>query len=88
MDIEIDNLTLLLLLLLAGLLVYQRFFQPSPLVHSLQLGGQAAPAQVRQPGESPTYRSWATGQGTPVSSVVCSVESPWLHNSFLCGRGA
>lgn len=69
MDLQVDNLTLLLLAILAGLLIYQRFGKPSSLVHSLQLGGQAAPAQVRQPGESPTYRSWATGQGTPVRII-------------------
>lgn len=66
MDIQVDNLTLLLLAVLAVLLVYQRLSTPNSLVHSLQLGGQAAPSHVRQPGESPTYRSWATGQGTPV----------------------
>ncbi|BEJ13701.1 hypothetical protein CspHIS471_0308750 [Cutaneotrichosporon sp. HIS471] len=66
MDIQIDNLTLLLLGVLVVLLLYQRLSTPSSLVHSLQLGGQAAPAAVRQPGESPIYRAWATGQGTPL----------------------
>jgi hypothetical protein len=69
---------------LAALLLYQRFAAPSPLVHSLQLGGQAAPAAVRQPGESPIYRSWATGQGTPlqvrpaggVKSVDAAARAP------------
>lgn len=84
MDIQVDNLTLLLLALLAALLLYQRFAAPSPLVHSLQLGGQAAPAAVRQPGESPIYRAWATGQGTPlqvrpaggVKSVDAAARAP------------
>ncbi|GMK53536.1 hypothetical protein CspeluHIS016_0101220 [Cutaneotrichosporon spelunceum] len=78
MVIEVDNLTLLLLAVLVVLLLYQRLSAPQSLVHSLQLGGQAAPAAVRQPGESAVYRAWATGQGTPLqvrpASAVKTVD--------------
>jgi len=65
---DIDNLTLFLLSSLACLLVYYRFFsRPEPLVHPLLLGKQSEVSSVRREGESGVYRSWATGQGTPVS---------------------
>lgn len=66
MDFEIDNLTVLLLAVLVILALYQRFWGAAPMVPPLMLGTQSAPASVRQPGESPMYRSWATGQATPV----------------------
>ena len=67
MDFEIDNLTVFLLALLLGLLVYNRLFaQPQPLVHPLLLGKQSEPSAVRKEGETGVYRSWATGHGTPV----------------------
>lgn len=67
MDVEIDNLTLVLLGVLVVLLLYDRFSGATPLVHPLLLSQQAAPASVRQPNETAVYRAWATGQGTPVS---------------------
>ncbi|KAL1408830.1 hypothetical protein Q8F55_005644 [Vanrija albida] len=64
---ELDNLSLALLGLLAVLALYHRFFaKPAPLVHTLLLGRQAEPSKVRQPGQSAVYRSWATGQDTPL----------------------
>lgn len=68
-DVDIDNLSVVLLSVLAGLLVYLRFFsRPEPLVHPLLLGKQSEVSKVRQEGESGVYRSWATGQDTPVSA--------------------
>jgi len=67
MDIQIDNLTIILLLLLAALGIYLRFFSnPTPLVHPLLLGKQSDVSAVRKPGETAVYRSFATGQGSPV----------------------
>lgn len=63
---EIDNTTLVLLVIFLALMLYNRM-KPRPLVHPLMLGKQAEPAQVRKPGESAIYRSWATGHNTPVS---------------------
>lgn len=66
-DVEVDNLSVVLLTILAGLLIYLRFFsRPEPLVHPLLLGKQSEVSKVRQEGESGIYRSWATGQDTPV----------------------
>jgi len=66
--IEIDNTTVVLLSSLVVLLVYLRFFsRPEPLVHPLLLGKQSEVSNVRNEGETGIYRSWATGQGTPVS---------------------
>lgn len=70
MDFEIDNLTVLLLTVLVLLALYRRFWGATPMVPALMLGSQSAPASVRQPGESPMYRSWATGQATPVGVVA------------------
>ncbi|WVW81314.1 hypothetical protein I302_103305 [Kwoniella bestiolae CBS 10118] len=68
MDIEIDNLTVILLFLLATLAIYHRFFStPQPLVHPLLLGKQSEVSQVRKSGETGVYRSWATGQGAPLT---------------------
>ncbi|WWC57626.1 uncharacterized protein I303_100158 [Kwoniella dejecticola CBS 10117] len=68
MDIEIDNLTVILLLLLATLAIYHRFFStPQPLVHPLLLGKQSDISTVRKSGETGIYRSWATGQGAPLT---------------------
>ncbi|KAK8844727.1 hypothetical protein IAR55_006577 [Kwoniella newhampshirensis] len=67
-EFEIDNLTLLLLALLAALAIYHRFFStPQPLVHPLLLGKQSEVSAVRKKGETGVYRSWATGQGTPLT---------------------
>ncbi|OCF34867.1 hypothetical protein I316_03413 [Kwoniella heveanensis BCC8398] len=67
-DIEIDNLTVLLLTLLAGLLIYHRFFStPQPLVHPLLLGKQSEVSTVRKKNETGIYRSWATGQNAPLT---------------------
>nr|XP_031862082.1 uncharacterized protein CI109_002495 [Kwoniella shandongensis]KAA5529154.1 hypothetical protein CI109_002495 [Kwoniella shandongensis] len=67
-DFEIDNLTVLLLSLLAALGIYHRFFStPQPLVHPLLLGKQSEVSAVRKKGETGVYRSWATGQGTPLT---------------------
>ena len=63
----IDNLTVLLLTVLAALAIYHRFFStPIPLVHPLLLGKQSDVSSVRKEGESGIYRNWATGQGSPV----------------------
>lgn len=68
MAFELDNLSLALLAVLAVLALYHRFFSsPTPLVHTLLLGRQAEPSKVRKTGQSAVYRSWATGQDTPVS---------------------
>ena len=68
MDYEIDNLTIILLITFASLLIYLRFFSlSSPLVHPLLLGKQSEVSSVRRNGESGIYRSFATGQGSPVS---------------------
>ncbi|WVQ72284.1 hypothetical protein IAR50_001834 [Cryptococcus sp. DSM 104548] len=67
-DFEIDNLTVLLLALLAGLAIYHRFLSsPSPLVHPLLLGKQSEVSSIRKRGETGVYRAWATGQGTPLT---------------------
>ncbi|KAI9633181.1 uncharacterized protein MKK02DRAFT_18555 [Dioszegia hungarica] len=65
-DVEIDNLTLLLLLAAVSLLLYDRFAKPAALVHPLLLGKQAEVAPVRKEGESGVYRSFATGHGAPL----------------------
>ncbi|WRT63250.1 uncharacterized protein IL334_000153 [Kwoniella shivajii] len=68
MDFEIDNLTVILLFLLATLLIYHRFFStPQPLVHPLLLGKQSEVSTIRKSGETGVYRSWATGQGAPLT---------------------
>ncbi|WWC67281.1 uncharacterized protein I206_101189 [Kwoniella pini CBS 10737] len=68
MDLEIDNLTIILLFLLATLAIYHRFFStPQPLVHPLLLGKQSDISTVRKSGETGVYRSWATGQGAPLT---------------------
>lgn len=70
-DFNIDNLTVILLALLAALAIYHRFFSvPSPLVHPLLLSKQSEVSAVRKSGETGIYRSWATGQGTPVSQII------------------
>jgi long-chain acyl-CoA synthetase len=69
MPLQIDNLTLLLLALFLAVLLYSRFSRPSPLVHPLLLGKQSEVSAVRKEGETGVYRSFATGQGTPVSRV-------------------
>lgn len=75
-DLEIDNLTVVLLALLAALAIYHRFFAaPSPLVHPLLLSKQSEVSAVRKSGETGIYRSWATGQGTPVRKII-----PCLHD--------
>lgn len=66
-DLEIDNLTLFLLIAVVSLLLYDRFARPSALVHPLLLGKQAEVSPVRKEGESGVYRSFATGHGSPVS---------------------
>jgi long-chain acyl-CoA synthetase len=67
-ELEIDNTTIVLLSALVVLLIYLRFFsRPEPLVHPLLLGKQSEVSNVRNEGETGIYRSWATGQGTPVS---------------------
>jgi long-chain acyl-CoA synthetase len=69
MSYDIDNTTLALLAVLASLLIYHRFFStPSPLVHPLLLGKQSDVSTVRKKNETGVYRSFATGQGSPVSS--------------------
>lgn len=68
MELEIDNLTVGLLAALASLLIYFRFFTAhTPLVHPLLLGKQSDVSSVRRKGETGIYRSFATGQGSPVS---------------------
>ncbi|WWC90156.1 uncharacterized protein L201_005089 [Kwoniella dendrophila CBS 6074] len=68
MDIEIDNLTVFLLFTLATLAIYHRFFStPQPLVHPLLLGKQSDISSIRQNNETGVYRSWATGQGAPLT---------------------
>lgn len=75
-DFDVDNLTVILLSVLAALLVYLRFFsRPEPLVHPLLLGKQSEVSKVRQEGETGIYRSWATGQDTPVSW-----HHPFVHH--------
>ncbi len=65
---EVTNVTLILLGVFTSLLIYHRFFAtPNPLVHPLLLGKQSDVGNVRKPGETGVYRSWATGQGSPVS---------------------
>ena len=67
MNIHVDNLTVLLLFFLAALMIYVRFYStPTPLVHPLLLGKQSDVSSVRKPGETGVYRSFATGQGSPV----------------------
>lgn len=61
------SLGLLLVTIVLG--VYLKYFsRPLPLVHPLLLGKQSDVAQTRNSGESGIYRSWATGQGSPVST--------------------
>ncbi|ORY27329.1 hypothetical protein BCR39DRAFT_560061 [Naematelia encephala] len=67
MMVEIDNLTLFLLSLLVILALWHRFSTPTPLVHPLLLGKQAEVSSVRKKGETGVYRSWATGQGSPLT---------------------
>ena len=71
MRFDIDNTTLTLLAILAVLLIYHRFFSaPSPLVHPLLLGKQSDVSAVRRKGETGIYRSFATGQGSPVGRFI------------------
>jgi long-chain acyl-CoA synthetase len=68
---EIDNTTIALLSALLVLIVYLRLFsKPEPLVHPLLLGKQSEVSNIRKEGETGVYRSWATGQGTPVCSFI------------------
>jgi long-chain acyl-CoA synthetase len=68
---EIDNTTIALLSILLILIVYLRLFsKPEPLVHPLLLGKQSEVSNIRKEGETGVYRSWATGQGTPVCPLV------------------
>jgi long-chain acyl-CoA synthetase len=77
-DVEIDNTTILLLAILLALLAYLRLFsRPEPLVHPLLLGKQSEVSNIRQEGETGIYRSWATGQGTPVSFT------PYVSNVLM-----
>ena len=85
MALEIDNFTIVLLVVLVVLALYHRFYAPAPLVHPLLLGRQAEVSSVRQPGESGIYRSWATGQGTPVSLTACAATD---MQSSRCVRPA
>jgi len=72
--VEIDNTTIALLSVLLALIVYLRLFsKPQPLVHPLLLGKQSEVSNVRKEGETGVYRSWATGQGTPVCSMIQGV---------------
>jgi long-chain acyl-CoA synthetase len=80
MPFAIDNTTLALLGVLAALLLYIRFFAlPSPLVHPLLLGKQSDVSAVRRKGETGIYRSFATGQGSPVS-----LRSPATRHDSDC----
>lgn len=85
-DLEIDNLTLVLLVAIAGLLLYDRVARPSPLVHPLLLGKQSEVSPVRKEGESAVYRSFATGHGTPVSRFCWKLMSmtDFIANSPSC----
>jgi long-chain acyl-CoA synthetase len=68
---EIDNTTIALLSVLLILIIYLRLFsKPEPLVHPLLLGKQSEVSDIRKEGETGVYRSWATGQGTPVCSFI------------------
>lgn len=70
MSLDIDNTTLTLLAVLASLLIYHRFFStPYPLVHPLLLGKQSDVSHVRKKNETGVYRSFATSQGSPVSTL-------------------
>ena len=79
---EIDNTTVALLSLLLILIVYLRLFsRPGPLVHPLLLGKQSEVSNIRKEGETGIYRSWATGQGTPVRSTQIPKKRAELINS-------
>ena len=79
MEFEVDNTTIVLLGVVACLLLYHRFFStPSPLVHPLLLGKQSDVSTVRKKGETGVYRSFATGQGSPVSSVLLPADPAQL----------
>lgn len=69
----ITDLSLGLLVGTIVLGVYLKYFsRPLPLVHPLLLGKQSDVSQTRNHGESGVYRSWATGHGSPVSSLSFS----------------
>lgn len=81
MDFQIDNLAVALLLVLSILGIYHRYFSaPTPLVHPLLLGKQSDVSSVRRPGETGVYRSFATGQGSPVR-----LSRPYRSISMLTG---
>ncbi len=86
MSFEIDNTTVALLVILASLLLYSRFFSSvSPLVHPLLLGKQSEVSAVRRKGETGIYRSFATGQGSPVriEATPHSVRIEEAYGSLL-----
>lgn len=76
---RIDNTTIGLLAMLVGVLLYSRFSRPTPLVHPLLLGKQSEVSNVRKKGETGVYRSFATGQGTPVR---CPLRYLWSWRSY------
>ena len=79
----IDNLTIVLLTVIAGLALYHRFFTtPTPLVHPLLLGQQSAVSAIRKDGESGVYRNWATGQGAPVSRSLSTSHLQLVHTQW------
>jgi hypothetical protein len=61
--------------LLAGLLAYQIATKKDPDTHPLLLARQAQASPVRQPGESPVYRSQAAPHGMPLNAGL-NVKDP------------
>ncbi|KAK4189654.1 peroxisomal long chain acyl-CoA synthetase 7 [Podospora australis] len=67
--------TSLIVTLFAGFLTYQISTRRDPDIHPFLLARQAQPSPVRQPGESPVYRSQAAPHGMPLQAGL-NVKDP------------
>lgn len=63
-----DDLTIVLGLVAACLLLLHNLYKPQSLVHPILLGRQSDAARVRHPGESAVYRNYSTGMLGRVSA--------------------
>ena len=67
--------TVLLGVAIISYLLYPLFFAQDPDTHPLLLARQASASYIRQPGESPIYRSLDAPQGSPLRSGL-DVKDP------------
>lgn len=73
-----DDLTIVLGLVLAAVVLLGNLFQPQSLVHPILLGRQSDVDRVRKKGESSVYRNYSTG-------LVGRVRVPSLFDAFVLG---